>query len=66
MKLEFGTAGIRGILGPGENNLNDFHIMRVVEGFSKYLIANFPNARKQGVVIGRDNRRESKNFCSHT
>lgn len=62
MKLEFGTAGIRGILGPGENNLNDFHIMRVVEGFSKYLIANFPNARKQGVVIGRDNRRESKNF----
>lgn len=62
MKLEFGTAGIRGILGPGENNLNSSHIIRVVEGFSKYLIANFPNARKQGVVIGRDNRRESKNF----
>ena len=62
-KLEFGTAGIRGVLGKGEDKLNEFHIVRVIEGFAKYLIDNFENAKKQGVVIGRDNRRESKNFA---
>lgn len=61
-KLEFGTAGIRGILGEGESNLNETHIIRVVEGFAKYLLSNFDNAKTKGVVIGRDNRRESKNF----
>ncbi|MGL5617489.1 MAG: phospho-sugar mutase [Metamycoplasmataceae bacterium] len=61
-KLEFGTAGIRGVLGKGENNLNSTHVIRIIEGFAKYLIENFPDAKTQGVVIGRDNRRESKNF----
>ncbi len=62
-KLEFGTAGIRGILGKGQNNLNETHIIRVMEGFAKYLIANFPDVKEQGIVIGRDNRRESKKFA---
>ncbi|MDK2819562.1 MAG: phospho-sugar mutase [Mycoplasmataceae bacterium] len=61
-KLEFGTAGIRGILGDGEIYLNETHIIRVVDGFAKYLIENFENAAQRGVVIGRDNRRQSKNF----
>ncbi len=65
-KLEFGTAGIRGILGKGEDKLNEFHIVRVIEGFAKYLIDNFENAKTQGVVIGRDNRRQSKNFAEIT
>lgn len=62
-KLEFGTAGIRGILGDGEAYLNETHIIRVVDGFAKYLIENFENAAERGVVIGRDNRRQSKNFA---
>ncbi|MGL6125116.1 MAG: phospho-sugar mutase [Metamycoplasmataceae bacterium] len=61
-KLEFGTAGIRGILGDGEDHLNTTHIIRVIEGFAKYLLDNFNDAKTKGVVIGRDNRRESKNF----
>ncbi len=62
-KLEFGTAGIRGILGDDESNLNEVHVIRVIEGFARYLISNFPDAKKQGVVIGRDNRRESQRFA---
>lgn len=46
-KLEFGTAGIIGILGDGENNLNKTHIIRVVDGFVKYLIKNFDNAKNK-------------------
>lgn len=61
-KLEFGTAGIRGILGDSESHLNLAHVIRVIDGFAKYLISNFDNAKERGVVIGRDNRRESKNF----
>ena len=62
-KLDFGTAGIRGILGSGEYHLNDIHIIRVTEGFAKYLLANFKDVKKQGIVIGRDNRRKSKRFA---
>ncbi|MGL5590604.1 MAG: phospho-sugar mutase [Metamycoplasmataceae bacterium] len=61
-KLEFGTAGIRGVLGEGESNLNSTHVIRIINGFAKYLIDNLQDARSRGVVIGRDNRRESKNF----
>ncbi|MGL5732696.1 MAG: phospho-sugar mutase [Metamycoplasmataceae bacterium] len=61
-KLEFGTAGIRGVLGEGESNLNSTHVIRIIEGFAKYLIANFKDAKNRGIIIGRDNRRESKNF----
>ncbi|MGL5519832.1 MAG: phospho-sugar mutase [Metamycoplasmataceae bacterium] len=62
-KLEFGTAGIRGILGKGEEFLNDIHVLNIINGFANYLLDKFPNAQKDGIVIGRDNRRESKNFA---
>ncbi len=62
MKLEFGTAGIRGILGEDENNLNETHIIRIIEGFSCYLISNFKNVQNLAIVVGRDNRRKSKRF----
>jgi phosphomannomutase len=61
-KLDFGTAGIRGILGSGEGHLNDAHIIRVTEGFAKYLLVNVKDVKNQGIVIGRDNRRMSKRF----
>ncbi|MGL5205582.1 MAG: phospho-sugar mutase [Metamycoplasmataceae bacterium] len=61
-KMEFGTAGIRGILGEGESYLNSTHVIRIIDGFAKYLIDNFEDTKTRGIVIGRDNRRESKNF----
>ena len=64
-KLEFGTAGMRGILGPEEHELNLKHVQRVIEGYAKYLQKRYENdeCKKIAVVIGRDNRRQSKEFA---
>ncbi|UVD81624.1 phospho-sugar mutase [Mycoplasma iguanae] len=62
-KLEFGTAGIRGILGQGEKYLNIFHVYNIVEGLAQYLINNFSDAQQRGVVIGRDSRDRSLEFA---
>ncbi|WP_027334718.1 phospho-sugar mutase [Mycoplasmopsis felifaucium] len=60
-KLEFGTAGIRGKVGFGEDKLNYAHVQRIVHGFAKYLINKFPDENIR-VVIGRDNRIKSFGF----
>ncbi len=60
--VEFGTAGMRGILGPGTNRLNVFTIRRATVGFALYLLEKFPKAKKQGVVISHDNRHQSRAF----
>ena len=62
MKLDFGTAGIRGIVGESESNLNNIHAARVFDGFANYLLKNFQDARERGVVIGRDNRIKGRDF----
>ncbi len=67
--LEFGTAGMRGILGPGTNRLNEFTIKKATIGFAIYLLEKFPNAKEDGVVISHDNRHMSREFtlkCAHT
>ena len=60
--VEFGTAGMRGVLGPGTNRLNDFTVKKATVAFGKYLLEIFPNAKKQGVVISHDNRHMSREF----
>ncbi len=60
--VEFGTAGMRGILGPGTNRLNVFTIRRATIGFALYLLEKFPKAKTQGVVISHDNRHQSRAF----
>src|SRR5574344_1020435 len=60
--VEFGTAGMRGILGPGTNRLNIFTIRRATVGFALYLLEKFPEAKTQGVVISHDNRHQSRSF----
>ena len=60
--VEFGTAGMRGVLGPGTNRLNEYTIRRATIGFAKYLLEKFPNAKKDGVVISHDNRHQSREF----
>lgn len=63
MKLSFGTAGIRGIVGKGEAFLNEVHAARIFDGYAKYLIDNVKDSKKLGVVIGRDNRIGGKRFA---
>ena len=60
--VEFGTAGMRGVLGPGTNRLNDFTVKKAAVAFGKYLLEIFPNAKKEGVVISHDNRHMSREF----
>ncbi len=60
--VEFGTAGMRGVLGPGTNRLNDFTVRKATVAFAKYLLELFPNAKEEGVVISHDNRHQSREF----
>ena len=60
--VEFGTAGMRGILGPGTNRLNEFTVRKATIGFAKYLLEKYPHSKEEGVVISHDNRHMSREF----
>ncbi len=64
--LEFGTAGLRGVLGAGPNRMNRAVVLRTTHGLGKYLLAALPDAAKKGVVIGYDGRRYSREFAEDT
>ena len=64
--VEFGTAGMRGILGPGTNRLNEFTVRKATVGFAIYLLDKYPNAKRDGVVIAHDNRHFSRQFTLQT
>ncbi len=60
--IEFGTAGMRGVLGPGTNKLNEFTITKATVGFGTYLLEKYKDAKTLGVVISHDNRHQSREF----
>ncbi len=60
--IEFGTAGLRGPMGPGTNRLNAFSVARATQGLANYLNEQtLPD--KKGVVIGYDSRKNSQAFA---
>ncbi|GAA0125535.1 phospho-sugar mutase [Clostridium sp. CTA-19] len=59
--LEFGTGGLRGIMGSGTNRLNKYTVSKATEGFSKYLIKKYKDPIS--VVIAYDSRNSSKEFA---
>ena len=61
--LKFGTVGIRAIMGPGPNKLNKYTIRKNTEGFARFIESKGEDAKKKGVVIACDNRRNSQFFC---
>jgi|GEM_PF-203151 len=61
--LEFGTAGMRGIIGPGTNRLNIYTVRKANVGFANYLLNHVANAKERGVVIAYDNRHFSPEFA---
>jgi len=62
--LEFGTAGLRGILGAGPNRMNRAVVIRTTHAIAKYLLQHVPDvAASQGVAIGFDGRRMSRQFA---
>lgn len=65
--LEFGTAGLRGIIGAGTNRMNIYTVARATFGIANYIIKNTGEEGKQrGVVIAHDNRYKSREFCLQT
>lgn len=60
--LEFGTGGMRGIMGVGTNRMNVITIAKATYGFAKYLLKNDANAKEKGVVIAHDNRLHNEEF----
>jgi phosphomannomutase len=64
--LEFGTAGLRGVLGAGPQRMNRVMVQRVSAGLGDYLLAHVPGAADKGVVIGHDARRKSRLFAEDT
>lgn len=57
--LEFGTAGLRGIIGAGTNRMNIYTVGRATQGFANYLNANFS---APSVAIARDSRNKGELF----
>ena len=60
--IEFGTGGMRGILGPGTNRMNQYTVKRVAIAFGQYLLKKYPDAATRGVALSHDNRHESREF----
>ncbi|HVK84675.1 MAG TPA: phospho-sugar mutase [Kofleriaceae bacterium] len=64
--LEFGTAGLRGILGAGPQRMNRVLVRKVSAGLAAYLLKHVPDAKQRGVLIGHDARRNSRVFSEDT
>jgi phosphoglucomutase len=60
--LDFGTAGLRGVIGAGTNRMNKYTIRRATFALSNKIIAKV-DAKDRGVVIAHDNRHKSREFC---
>jgi len=63
--LEFGTGGLRGLMGVGTNRVNKYTIGMATQGFSNYLLKSYPN-ESISVVVGHDSRNNSRFFAETT
>ncbi|MCS6192311.1 phospho-sugar mutase [Shewanella baltica] len=62
-RLEFGTAGLRGVVGAGPMGMNRLVIRQTSAGLGAYLLDQIKDAAERGVVIGYDGRHDSFNFA---
>ncbi len=62
--LEFGTGGLRGVMGAGTNRMNKFTVGKATTGLAKYLLFTYGDeAKSRGVAIGYDTRNNSEYFA---
>ena len=62
--LEFGTAGLRGVIGAGTNRMNIYTVGKATQGLANYILEQ--GTQDQGVAISYDSRRMSKEFSRLT
>ena len=61
--LEFGTGGLRGIMGAGSNRMNIYTVGMATQGFANYLKKNFADLKEISVVVGHDCRNNSRLYA---
>ncbi len=61
--LEFGTGGLRGIMGAGSNRMNIYTVGAATQGFANYLLEAFKDLPEISVVVGHDVRNNSRKFA---
>ncbi len=61
--LEFGTGGLRGIMGAGTNRMNIYIVGMATQGFANYINKAFPGRKDLAVVVGHDCRNNGRHFA---
>ena len=61
--LEFGTGGLRGIMGAGTNRMNIYTVGMATQGLANYLNINFKDRKQISVVVGHDCRNNGRLFA---
>lgn len=64
--LEFGTGGLRGVIGAGTNRMNIYTVAKASAGLAQYIISNGEEAMKKGVAVSFDSRHFSPDFAKVT
>lgn len=64
--LEFGTGGLRGIIGAGTNRMNKYTVGKATQGLANYILKNNPDGAKMGVAIAYDSRNMSPEFAERS
>lgn len=64
--LEFGTGGLRGIMGAGTNRMNKYVVGMATQGFANYIAAAYPAGTPLSVAISYDSRNNSREFAEIT
>jgi phosphoglucomutase len=65
-RITFGTAGLRATMEAGFSRMNSVTVIQASQGLAAYILANVRDAKKRGVVIGRDARKHSDTFAQLT
>jgi phosphoglucomutase len=63
-ELEFGTAGLRGVIGAGTNRMNKYTVGKATQGLANYIVEQ--GTQEKGVAISYDSRKMSKEFSEQT
>ncbi|KAF8567178.1 hypothetical protein P879_04659 [Paragonimus westermani] len=64
-RMEFGTAGLRASMGPGNSQMNDLTIIQTTQGLLKYASLQFKDLKNKGIVVGFDGRYNSKKWAHY-